>query len=367
MTLMKTAYFYPNSKVELSEVEQPQLSREGVLIDIKAAGICGSDLHRFRGYNPWGNEIDYPFKAGHEIAGIIANIGDLVTDLKVGQRVAVEPMQLRGCGYCNPCTQGSYQLCQQRDQIKNRSSSCGFSEVDLAMPVQIFPIPDQLPFPIAALADVYACAVHAANRADLKHTDHVLIIGNGSIALALAHWLAGAVEQVYLLGRRPLNEDVVASFASNVHYFDNVPQCQQNLDRLSQNKGANKIFEVVGGQDNETIKLAIQFASYQAQIIILGAFDDLVAIPYRLANRKELTIKWSNGYSNWQGKREFQIALDWLSENQLIAGKLITHRFPLEEIQTAFDMANNKRQSGAIKVMLTKEDRHQIADKAGEK
>jgi threonine dehydrogenase-like Zn-dependent dehydrogenase len=361
--LMQTAYFHPNSKVKLSEVEMPELGQEEVLINIKAGGICGSDLHRFRGYNPWGNEIEYPFRAGHEIAGTIVETGNLVSDLHKGQRVAVEPMQLRGCGLCNPCSLGSYQLCQQRNLIKNRSSSCGFSEFDLAVPSQVFPIPDHLPFTIAALADVYACAVHAANKADLNHTDHVVIIGNGSIGLALTHWLAGKVAQVYLLGRRPLKEDILASLANNVLYFDNVLQCQQNLDRHSQNKGANKIFEVVGGQDNITIKQAIQFAGFQAQITILGAFDDQVAIPYRLANRKELTIQWSNGYSNWQGKREFQIALDWLSENQFIAEKLVTHSFPLNEIQTAFDVANNKRQSGAIKVMLTEEGQHQKEDK----
>jgi threonine dehydrogenase-like Zn-dependent dehydrogenase len=98
--------------------------------------------------------------------------------------------------------------------------------------------------------------------------------------------------------------------------------------------------------------LAVEAAAFGGRIGIIGAFWSDVSVAYRAANRKELDLRWCNSYSTWHGVREFQIALDMLAEGRVQAEPLITHRFPLTEIGAAFVAADDKRASGAVKVVV---------------
>jgi len=108
----------------------------------------------------------------------------------------------------------------------------------------------------------------------------------------------------------------------------------------------------VGGADSETLQLAVDAVVPGGTITLLGAFAGDVHIPYRKANRKEITLRWSNGYSTWNGAREFRLALDLLASGQVDSAGLITHRFPLCEIAEAFATAEDKSRSNATKVTI---------------
>ena len=114
-----------------------------VLVRIGAAGVCGSDLHPYRGASPWGAQEPGPRRAGHELAGTIEALGPGVTHLAVGQRVGVEPMHLVGCGRCRQCRRGDYHVCPTRGMHNGqRRGSAGFSELDLAVAENVYPLPD---------------------------------------------------------------------------------------------------------------------------------------------------------------------------------------------------------------------------------
>src|SRR5579863_7780018 len=186
---MRAAIFHGEHDVRVQEVPVPEIGAGEVLVEIRAAGICGSDLHRYRGYEPWGDRVIYPHSAGHEIAGVVAQIGSSVQGqgqrqrLAVGQRVTIQPMQLAGCGACPACDRGAFNICQQRESLR---TSAGFAEYDVVLPGHAYPIPDSLALDIASLTDLYACAVHAINRIPVSAADAVLILGSGPLALALA-------------------------------------------------------------------------------------------------------------------------------------------------------------------------------------
>ncbi len=114
--------------------------------------------------------------AGHELAGVVAEVGPGVKHISVGQAVAVEPMQLAGCGGCEACRRGDTNICEQRGfSVVSAWISAGFSEFDVALGEHVYAVPDGIPPGVAALADVYACAVHAVHRVPVGPQDTVLI------------------------------------------------------------------------------------------------------------------------------------------------------------------------------------------------
>jgi threonine dehydrogenase-like Zn-dependent dehydrogenase len=287
------------------------------------------------------------------MAGVVAKLGPDADGITIGQPVAIEPMQLAGCGQCPECLRGASNICLHRGSNEALRVSAGFSEYDVAALNHVYALPPGLPLEVAALADVYACAVHALNRVPVTAADIVVIIGNGTVALALGQLARLRGAQVIMIGRRQkiLEQAMSAGAAGtviNLMQTDASPE----LARLTGDRGARVVFEAVGGTSNDTIQLAIHAAAAGGEIGILGAFVGNVQVPYREANRKEISLRWCNGYAMWNGQREFQIALDLLAQGRVSAASLITHRFGLEEVGKAFQVSDNKSQSNAIKVML---------------
>lgn len=349
---MRSAFFTARHQVCLQDIPLPEPNPDEVLVEIIASGICGSDLHRYAGMNPWGNEVTYPFRAGHEMAGIVSEVGNDVKALAPGQAVAIEPMQLAGCEQCRDCQQGHYNRCQQRATIENRQVSYGFSDYDIAKASHLHCVPNRLPLDIAALADVYACALHAINRTQIEAGQSIAIIGTGAVALALGQIAKQRGIEVTLVGRR----DAILELALQIQAADNVIKNsmlqEKSTDNSKQQRKMQTVFEVVGGRNMETMNIALELVAPGGNIVILGAFADEVQVCYQKANRKEISLRWSNGYALHNGRREFAIALEWLAAHQTLAEKLITHRLDFTDIQHGFQLALNKSTSNAVKVML---------------
>ncbi|MEM7355196.1 MAG: zinc-binding dehydrogenase, partial [Acidobacteriota bacterium] len=265
-----------------------------------------------------------------------------------------EPMQLAGCGACPPCRRGDYHLCGGRDHDPQRRRSAGFSELDVADVGNVFPLPEQVSLAAASLADVYACAVHAIHRVPIEMSSTVAILGTGPIGMALGQ-VARAVgaRRTILVGRRPepLDQALAAGAANHTVDASREESLAAAVRALTDGEGAAVVFEAVGGS-GDTLRQAVAMARPGAVVGILGAFVGDVAVAYREANAKELDLRWSNGYSTWRGAREFQIALGLIAEGRVEAAPLITHRYPLERIAEAFAAADDKRSSGAIKVVV---------------
>jgi threonine dehydrogenase-like Zn-dependent dehydrogenase len=357
---LKTAVFYGGADIRVEEIQKPPLTSGQVRIAVHAAGICGSDLHRYRGHDPWGTggiaARGEPRRAGHEFSGVIAEIGPGVEGLTVGQAVAVEPMQLAGCGHCHACHRGDTNLCQQRGMFDGRRwTSAGFSEFDVARADHVFAVPDGLGLDVAALADVYACAIHAIHRVPVGLGDTVLVLGTGPVGLALGHMArcAGA-RRTILAGRRrePLEAALAMGAADQVVVAGAGTNLAREVRTLNGGGGVEIVYEAIGGTDSAPLRTGIDALLGGGALCILGAYLGDVALPYREANDKEVTVCWSNGYASWKGQREFQAALDWLDTNRSAAAQILTHRFPLAEIAEAFRVADQKQRTGAIKVLV---------------
>ena len=259
---------------------------------IGAAGICGSDLHPYRGENPWGGGGDGPRRGGHELAGMVAAVGSDVAGLTVGQRVGVEPMHLVGCGQCRYCRRGDYHLCPRRGERRGQPTySAGFSEFDLVVADNVFPLPDSVSLEAASLLDVYACGVHALNRVPLRPFETVVVLGTGPIGMTTGQVArAAGARHVIMVGRR----DELLAVAREVGAADAVVNVTREevgpaVRRLTDGLGAEVVIESVGGHE-ATMRAAVEAAAPGAQIGVIGAFIGDVAVAYAEANRKELTV-----------------------------------------------------------------------------
>ena len=347
---MKAALFYGGPDIRVETAPDPVPGPGEVLVRVRAAGVCGSDLHRYRRKDDHQTE---PSMTGHELAGDIAAVGPGVMGLAVGQRVGVEPRHLVSCGHCRWCLRGDTELCPEVGMEDGRHvQSTGFAEYSLEPAENCYPLPDMLPYDTAAILDVYAVAVHALHRVPVGPMDTVVVFGAGAVGLAVVQVArtlgAGRVIAVDtwdapLAAARQLGCDAVI----NSTEADVVAAVRD----LTGGQGADVVFEAVGGRA-PTFAAALDVVARGGRVGVIGMFSDVQTLDPRPLMRKELNLHWIWSYGLWCGVPEFQIALDMLVSGKIDTAPLITHRFPLDRIADAFAAADDKRASGAIKVLI---------------
>lgn len=350
--LMKVALFYGGQDIRVEELPDPKPGPGEALVRVRAAGVCGSDLHNYRGHRTASAGV--PWQQGHELAGEVAALGEGVSGLIIGQRVAVEAEHLLGCGRCSWCKDGQNHLCPERGMRDGeRHSSHGFSQFDVCVAKNLHPISNSVSFGAAALVDCYACGVHAMNRSPVPPGGTAAIIGAGAIAMTLGQVLkANGVAQVVMIGTRkqPLDVALSCGAADKTVCVADTDAVQAVVD-ITNGEGAAVTYETVGGQ-SQLIAQAIAMTRRGGSISVLGLFTVPQQLDATVCMQKELSLKWSNSFSTWNGESEYRIALGLLESGKLQPEPVITHEYPIEEINAAFVDADNKASSGAIRVMV---------------
>lgn len=148
-------------EIEFREAEILKIDKNQVLVKIMKIGICGSDIHVYHGTHPF---TDYPVTQGHEVSGKIAELGEAVEGLKIGQKVTIEPQFY--CGECYPCTHGKYNLCEELKVIgfQAEGTASEYFAVDAS---KITPLPDNLTYSEGAMIEPLAVTVHAVKRREM--------------------------------------------------------------------------------------------------------------------------------------------------------------------------------------------------------
>lgn len=347
---MKAALFYGGANIRVQEVSTPEPGPGQALVRVRAAGVCGSDLH---GYRRLDQVLDPPRIKGHELAGQVAALGPGVEGLAVGQRVGVEPAHLIACGHCRWCRRGDTQLCPELGQVDGQQvHSTGFAEYSLEAAEMCYPLPEALPVEQAAILDVYAVAVHAVHRVPVHPPDIVAVLGTGAIGLATAQMArASGAGRVIVIGRRAEPLALARELGCDATLDSSRVELAEAIQELTDGQGADVVYEAVGGKA-PTLGQALEIAARGGRVGVVGAFDAPQALDPWLCMRKELSLHWVWSYGRWEGVPEFQIALDMLTTGTVDAAPLITHRYPLAEIGEAFAAADDKRRSGAVKVVV---------------
>lgn len=320
------AFCLGKGEMALRRVTRSRPEPGWVTVRVRAAGLCGSDMHR----------IDAPEVAqgvlGHEVAGILEEIGEGTEGLSVGQHVACLP--LVPCGTCDVCAGGHPQVCPHLRSL-GKDLPGGFADFMAAPASNVRVVPDHVPLSAVAMADVLAVAMHAVNLAGHPRQRDILVLGDGSTGLACAALLARE-NRVVVVGR---------------HHARATEQLgAEHVPAIDPDSRFDVIFEAVGRKQVETLHVAIQAARPGGQIVVLGVypagFDG--ALPLRSLFYKETVLRGCNSYH----PADFDAAVDRIVRGEIDTSVLVTHQIPLADFERGVALTRDRAKSGALKVVF---------------
>lgn len=319
---MKGVCLNSANDVCIKEVEQPKAKENEVVIKVKSLGVCGSDVGAYRGTNPL---VTYPRIIGHEIAGIVTKVPENNLDIKVNDRVIIEPYIY--CGDCYPCSLGRTNCCEEL-KVLGVHVDGGMVE-EFAHPIHLVKkVPENILWGEVPLAEPLTIALHSLHRSRVKEGEHVVICGAGPIGV-----MAGLVAQVY--GAEPILIDPVQSrldFAKNQGIKYTVNPVSENavevIKEITKGRMAEAVIEASGA--NASIKSMMDYASYAGRISLVGWPKGEISILTSMITKKELDIVGSRTSSG-----EFQEALELISSKKVDVKPFISSIVPLEGVPEA--------------------------------
>ena len=338
----RSAVWVEPNVIGVREVAVPPPGPNEVLVRIRACGICGSDLHGFHSDQP---RRHLPgIGPGHELAGEVVALGPDVDGPAPGTRVAL--LAARVCGVCPHCRSGNLQRCP-RLRIAGGNYPGGMGEYFTAQAGFLYPLPDAMPWEVAALSEPCGISLHGLKRAGLARGQRVLVIGAGTIgllAVLVAHD-AGAA-RIGVTARYPQQAEAARSLgATDVFDPDNV-----RAGTPAAEIGWDIVVETVGGA-TQTLQQALEVVARGGTVALLGVHTAPQTIGTVGMLMRELTIVGSFGYDHAGPRSDYEEALTLLAKYQDRVQPLVTHTYPLDRAAEAFATALDKR-SGAIKVTV---------------
>jgi 2-desacetyl-2-hydroxyethyl bacteriochlorophyllide A dehydrogenase len=350
---MDAAVFYGGHDIRVESLAIPEPAPGEVLVRVRAAGICGSDVLAYRGLGPWQHSASAPGQDGHELAGEIAALGPGVTGLAIGQRVGVEPLHLIACGACAFCRAGRAHLCRQRGLRDGvHVTSRGFAGYDTCPASRVHQLPDSVSLQAAAILDCYACAVHTLNVVNVANGATAVILGSGTMGLTTGQVARAYGLRVLLTGtNRKVLQLALDSGAADQVALLGADDPAAMVAELTGGLGADVVVDAVAIPE-VTLRQAAELVAPGGAICVLGVFTASPRLDPHLAYVKEVSIHWSNSYAAFQGLSEYGLALELLASGRVDADPLITHTFALADIGAAFVAADDKDNSLAMKVLV---------------
>lgn len=337
-------------KFELRQVEVPRPGPGEALCRVEAVAICGSDPEVIRGDLAGSWPPAYPFIAGHEWAGTVAAVGPEVSGLKPGDRVAGEAH--KGCGYCQNCKEGRYNICLNYAKEGTGHEHYGFVVNGAYTQYQKYAVrsltkmPDKVSFEEASMCDTTGVALHGVELAGVTPGGTAAVIGPGPIGLS-AMKLAKAMgaARIIMVGRGARLQ-AAGRMGADLLVDINEGDPVEAVRRLTDGVGADQVFECSGAKG--TFRQAVRMVRKGGAVSLIGvATDDVIEeLPFKYITHNEIAIFGSRANPNTSPK-----VLRLMSSGQLNVRELISHRFPLSDFAEALDTFVH-RKDGAVKVVI---------------
>lgn len=333
-------------QIEVRDV--PELSPTGgfALVRVRAAGICGSDLHPYHGRSE-----PQPLPEGHEVSGEVTHLpSDYHGPIQIGDLVALDTICLgRACGTCSFCLAGQPFHCSQRRGGPYPGG--GFAEVIRRRPAGLFRLPDGVTAEQGALIEPFAVGVHAIRWVRMPAGASVAIIGAGTIGLMtlLAARALGA-GPVHILARHAHQAALAENLGATTVLRANGAEAVEQVRTLTGGLGADLVVETVGGH-GDTVNLAWDLVRPQGTVAVLGVFPDPVSVDLMRPLMREAWAAFPDCYGVIDGRHDYDVAIRLVADGRAPVERLVTHRFPLEAAPEAFRTAADKS-TGSVKVHL---------------
>lgn len=346
---MKAHVLHGIGDIRLDMVKEPIPQEREVLVAVKAAGICGSDIARIFKTGAY----SHPLIPGHEFAGEVVALGAGADEGWLGKRVGVFP--LIPCHECEPCRQQHYELCRSYSYLGSRRDG-GFAEY-VAVPVDnLLELPEGVSYEEAAMLEPMAVAVHAMRRTAWEPEKPVAVCGLGTIGLLLAMFLqeAGA-QKLLVIGNKDFQRETVQKMGISSENFCDMREQDVNcwLKERTASLGVHTFFECVG--KNETLQQALENTAPNGNVMLVGnPYSDMSldkATYWKiLRNQLSLSGTWNSSFTHSE-EDDWNYVLKRLEQRRICPERFITHLLQFEELPRGLNIMKDKTED-YVKVML---------------
>ena len=324
-----------------SDRDEPIVREGEALMQVHSIGICGSDLHAYRGHHPF---VSYPRVLGHELGGEVIEVGPNPRGLRAGDRVCVEP--ILNCGRCFPCRQGRYNCCTSI-RVLGIHTDGGMTE-RIAVPIdRLHKSPDDLSHDELALCETLSIGVQAVKRGEVRAGESVLILGGGPIGLGAL--IAARARGARTIVSDPIasNREVAESMGADAVVDPNASDFSRRVREVSgEQGGAHVVLEAVGIP--ATIVQAIDLAAPTGRVVVIGVCKDPVPLAVSELMRKEVELRTTRNSCE-----AFPAVLELFRSYRDELRRMVTHHFPLDDGPRVFSWLHESRGgAGVIKAIL---------------
>jgi L-iditol 2-dehydrogenase len=322
--MMKALLLTQYNHFEYTDVPEPRIGPDEVLIQVKACGICGSDVHGMDGRS--GRRIP-PIIMGHEVAGVIVQVGNGVSGWREGDRVTLDSTIY--CGECPYCQRGLINLCDSRRVL---GVSCqeyrqhgAFSEY-VAVPERIlYRLPNEVSFTQGAMVEPLSIAVHAASRVPISLNATAVVVGSGLIGLLLIQTLRVAgCGRIIAVDLNPYRLERAVELGADVALRADAEDVVSQVRKLSAGQGADIAFEVVG--ISSTVELATQTLRKGGALALVGNLSPAATLLLQAVVTRQLTLVGSAASCG-----QYPASLDMIVRGSIQVDAILSAVAPLSE------------------------------------
>lgn len=320
---MKALIIEKPGQFNFKEVDKP-VEQDKILVKVKSIGICGSEISAFKGIFPLG---DFPRSLGHEIGAEVVSVPAGESELKAGDRVALEPY--RYCGECYPCSQGKTNCCEDLKVIGVHQNGA-HSEFFSHDPKLVHKVPESMPWGHIALVETLTISLHGVHRARVKDGEHVVVTGAGAIGLLAAQYVNHLGAKAIIVD--PLNERLELAEKLGIEYRIN-PTEEDAVARISDitdGRMAEAGIECAGAKP--AIRGMIDYLAYTGRLSLVGYPGDDVPLPTFLFTKKELDVVGSRNSA-----KEFPLAIELIATGKIKVDEMITAAISFEQMPEYFE------------------------------
>ena len=341
---MKAYNLHGVSDLRFEDVDVPIPKSNETLVQVKAAGICGSDIPRIF----INGTYHFPTIPGHEFAGI---------DVCTGKRVGIFP--LIPCKKCSQCIKGKYEMCKEYNYLGSRTDG-GFAEYVAVPKWNLIELPDNVTFEQAAMLEPMAVAVHAIRSISPSCGDTVAVMGLGTIGMLIVMFLLDmGIKDIYVVGNKEYQKSKCVSLGIDESRYINVVTntgdklVADTLIRSNNNKGVDIFFECVG--KNETIETAIRSTAPSGKIQLVGNPASNISFEkdtYWKILRNQLILRgsWNSSFLH-NDEDDWHYALNRLREGYISPQRFISHRYKFDELYKGLEIMRDKKED-YIKIII---------------
>ncbi len=334
---MKAYVLHKVNDLRYEDVPIPECPKGWAIVQVKAAGICSSDIARVFTKGTY----HFPTIPGHEFSGVVYSVADEEHQCWVGKSVGVFP--LIPCKECPQCKQKQYEMCANYDYVGSRRDGA-FAEF-VAVPIwNLLPLPDEVPLEVAAMLEPLSVGLHALKKAEINRLDSVAIIGTGMIGISAAQWAKKYTDgEVVVIGRNENKRQLVEN--TGLSYEEHTK---------SDGKEYDVVLEAVGTP--ESVDLALNMVRPGGTVVLMGNPSGDILLSqntYWRILRKQLVIKGTwNSFYDGVNKSDWTDAIEALAKGEVEVKSLISHTFPQDQLMDGLQLMREHNEP-YCKIMTT--------------